>query len=93
MPFTTTFGLFTTTRLPLDNIPGKHLLLGPILVMKLKPQIMPYKVKSLIYLICFIASVLIYSQVDTSSEELKTEDIQLVQTQTEDLQQQKDEAL
>ncbi|GGD54433.1 hypothetical protein [Muriicola marianensis] len=54
---------------------------------------MPYKVKSLIYLICFIASVLIYSQVETSSEEFKTEDIQLVQTQTEDLQQQKDEAL
>ncbi len=93
MPFTTTFGLFTTTRLPLDNIPGKHLLLGPILVMKLKPQIMPYKVKSLIYLICFIASVLIYSQVETSSEEFNNEDVQLVQTESVDLQHQKDEAL
>ncbi|WP_372945701.1 hypothetical protein [Muriicola sp.] len=54
---------------------------------------MPYKVKSLIYLICFIASVLIYSQVETSSEEFNNEEVQLVQTESVDLQHQKDEAL
>jgi hypothetical protein len=45
---------------------------------------MSYKVKSLIYLICFIASVLIYGQMETSMEGSNPEKDQLVQTQMDD---------
>ncbi len=54
---------------------------------------MSYKVKSLIYLICFIASVLIYGHMESSMEEINSRDIQLVQTQADDIQLQEDEAL
>ena len=54
---------------------------------------MSYKVKSLIYLICFIASVLIYGHLETSKEKMNSEDAQWVQTQTQDVQTRPDRAL
>ncbi len=54
---------------------------------------MSYKVKSLIYLICFIASVLIYAQMDSSTGEITPGDNQLVQTQADELQHENDKAL
>jgi len=54
---------------------------------------MSYKVKSLIYLICFIVSVVIYGQLDSNMSEPTSEEVQLVQTQTEDFSQNTDESL
>ncbi|MBT8281242.1 MAG: hypothetical protein KJO16_06660 [Muriicola sp.] len=58
-----------------------------------KPQIMSYKVKSLIYLICFVVSVVIYGQMESSMNEPTSEEMQLVQTQAEDLDQDTDKPL
>ena len=54
---------------------------------------MSYKVKSLVYLICFIASVLIYGHMESSMEDSAAEEVNLVQTQTDDLLPEADDAL
>lgn len=54
---------------------------------------MSYKEKSLIYLICFIASVLLYAHMETSMEETDTGDVQLVQTENGPAKEQADPAL
>ncbi|WP_165200623.1 hypothetical protein [Muriicola soli] len=51
---------------------------------------MSYKVKSLIYLICFVVSVVIYGQMESSMNEPASEEMQLVQTQSEDFNQDTD---
>jgi hypothetical protein len=83
LPFTTTKRLFTTRGGPLNNIPGDRLLFESILESYLKPQIMSYKVKSLVYLICFIAAVVIYAQVENTPDIPQNENTQLVQNNSE----------
>ena len=53
---------------------------------------MSYKVKSLIYLICFIASVLLYAQMDSSESQI-SDNVQLVQTESGQPEAQEDPAL
>jgi hypothetical protein len=48
---------------------------------------MSYKVKSLVYLFCFIVSVVIYAQMETSIDNPQNEEVQLVQTNGDELQQ------
>lgn len=48
---------------------------------------MSYKVKSLVYLICFIVSVVIYSQMGVAIDNPQNEEVQLVQTNSDELQQ------
>lgn len=57
------------------------------------PQIMSYKVKSLIYLICFVVSVFIYGLMENNMNEPSSEELQLVQTQAEDFNQDTDQPL
>jgi uncharacterized membrane protein len=44
---------------------------------------MSYKVKSLVYLICFIAAVFIYAQVENTLDIPQNENTQLVQNNSE----------
>lgn len=48
---------------------------------------MSYKVKSIVYLICFIFSVVIYSHMETKMDNPQNDEIQLVQTDNNELQQ------
>ncbi|MBT8290802.1 MAG: hypothetical protein KJO93_08190 [Muriicola sp.] len=54
---------------------------------------MSYKVKSLIYLICFVVSVFIYGLMENNMNEPSSEELQLVQTQAEDFNQDTDQPL
>jgi len=44
---------------------------------------MSYKAKSLAYLICFLISIIMYSQMDETDQDSTNEDVQLVQTTNE----------
>jgi len=48
---------------------------------------MSYKVKSIVYLICFIFSIVIYSHIETKMDNPENDEIQLVQTDDNELQQ------
>lgn len=48
---------------------------------------MSYKVKSLVYLICFIVSVVIYAQMETRLDNPQNDEVQLVQTNDDEHQQ------
>ncbi|NNJ89588.1 MAG: hypothetical protein HKP53_09310 [Eudoraea sp.] len=48
---------------------------------------MSYKVKSLVYLICFIVSVVIYAQMETAIDQPQNEEMKLVQTNSVEIQQ------
>ncbi len=48
---------------------------------------MSYKVKSLVYLICLIFSIVIYSEMETTAENPQNEEVQLVQTNSKEPQQ------
>jgi len=50
---------------------------------------MSYKVKSLVYLICFIVSVVIYAQMENTTDNPQNEEVQLVQTNADELHQNK----
>ncbi|WP_297761092.1 hypothetical protein [uncultured Muriicola sp.] len=47
---------------------------------------MSYKVKSLVYLICFIISVVIYAQMETKIDNPQNEEKQLVQNNIDELE-------
>ncbi len=54
---------------------------------------MSYKVKSLVYLICFICSIVLYAHMETSIDPAQHEEVQLVKTNGEELQQSDKNAL
>ncbi len=53
---------------------------------------MSYKAKSLAYLICFMISIIMYSQMEETDQDATNEEVQLVQTTNELPQQEADNA-
>jgi hypothetical protein len=54
---------------------------------------MSYKVKSLVYLVCFIISVVIYGQMESDTNPSDNKEVQLVQTNTDEHHTDPDNAL
>ncbi len=54
---------------------------------------MSYKVKSFVYLICFLISVVLYAHMENTTENPENKEVQLVQTDANELPENKKNAL